>query len=147
MRLRYGYVLRCDEVIKDDAGRVVELRCTHEPGTRQGGKCADGRKVKGIIHWVPEAESARATVRLYDRLFDAPNPGAGHEDGDFLRDINPDSLVEMPAAALEPYVAEAPAGTRFQFERAGYFCVDQDSAPGDVRINRVATLRDTWASK
>jgi len=142
VRLRYGYVIKCEEVIKDESGRVVELRCSHEPDTRQGA----GKKVKGIIHWLSEEHAARGTVRLYDRLFQTPVPGAGHEDGDFLKDINPDSLQTFEDCALEPFVAEAPPGTRLQFERTGYFCVDEASTPGAITMNRVVTLRDTWAS-
>jgi len=143
VRLRYGYVIQCDEVIKDESGRVVELRCSHDPETRQGA----GKRVKGIIHWLSEEHAARGDVRLYDRLFKTPNPGAGsHEDGDFLKDINPGSLQTFEGCALEPYVAELPPGTRVQFERTGYFCVDEASTPGAVTMNRVVTLRDTWAS-
>ena len=143
VRLRFGYVIRCDEVIRDAEGGLVELHCSHDPQTRQG----SGKKVKGIIHWLSEEHSTRGTVRLYDRLFSAPAPGAGHENGDFLRDLNPDSLVELPHCAIEPYVAEAQAGTQVQFERMGYFSIDQDSRPGKLLMNRVATLRDTWANK
>jgi len=142
VRLRYGYVISCDEVIKDETGRVVELRCSHEPGTRQGA----GKKVKGIIHWLSEAHAVRGTVRLYDRLFNTPSPGSGHEDGDFLRDVNPDSLQTLQNCALEPYVAEAPPGTQVQFERTGYFCVDEGSTAEEITINRIVTLRDTWAA-
>jgi len=142
VRLRYGYVIKCDEVIKDDAGRVIELRCSHDPDTRQGA----GKKVKGIIHWLSEEHAARGQVRLYDRLFKAAVPGADHEDGDFLKDVNPDSLRVLEDCALEPYVAEAPPGTRVQFERTGYFCVDEASTAGAITMNRVVTLRDTWAS-
>ncbi len=141
VRLRFGYIIKCDEVIKDAEGNVIELRCSHEPDSRQGA----GRKVKGIIHWVSEEHAATATVRMYDRLFDAPNPGAEHDDGDFLRDINPDSLRVIEGAAIEPYVADSAAGTQLQFERTGYFCVDRDSKPGALALNRVVTLRDTWA--
>ena len=146
-RLRYGYVLTCDEVIKDDDGNVVELRCSHAPETRQGGKLASGEKVKGIIHWLSEEHCARATVNLYDRLFNAPVPGADHEDGDFLRDVNQDSLQSCVDVPIEGYVAEAPPGTRVQFERTGYFCVDEASTPGAITMNRIVTLRDTWAKQ
>ncbi|KAL3916478.1 MAG: hypothetical protein SGPRY_006806, partial [Prymnesium sp.] len=101
VRLRYGYVIKCEEVVKDDEGNVIELRCSHEPCTRQGGKTGDGRKVKGIIHWVSEEHSSRAQVMLYDRLFREPVPGASHEDGDFLRDVNPDSLQAKPAPRVQ----------------------------------------------
>ena len=143
VRLRFGYVIKCDEVIKDESGKVVELRCSHDPETRQGA----GKKVKGIIHWLSEEHCARATVNLYDRLFSAPVPGAEHEDGDFLKDVNPNSLTTLTDVPVEPYLAEAAAGTRVQFERTGYFCVDQDSTPGALSFNRIVTLRDTWANK
>ena len=143
--LRYGYVIKCEEVIKDETGKVVELRCTHEPCTRQGGKTGDGRKVKGIVHWISEEHSARAQVRLYDRLFLTPNPGAGNEDGDFLRDVNPNSLELLTDCAIESYAADEAAGTRFQFERTGYFCLDKESTKENLQFNRVVTLRDTWA--
>jgi len=147
VRLRYGYVIKCDEVVKDDDGKVVELRCTHEPCTRQGGKTGDGRKVKGIIHWISEAHSARGKVMLYDRLFSQPNPGAGHEDGDFLRDVNPDSLQVLTDCAVESYAAEEAPGTQFQFERTGYFCIDKESTADALQFNRIVTLRDNWANK
>ena len=139
VRLRYGYVIKCDEVIKDADGNVVELRCTHEPDTRQGA----GRKVKGIIHWLSEQHSSRAKVNLYDRLFKVPDPGSGGRE--FLSDVNPDSLSVLEGCAVESYVADAEPGTRLQFERVGYFCVDAASAPGALALNRVVTLRDTWA--
>jgi glutaminyl-tRNA synthetase len=143
VRLRFGYVIRCDEVIKDDSGRVVELRCSHDPETRQGA----GKKVKGIIHWLSAEHCERGTVRLYDRLFDAAFPGAEHEDGDFLRDINQNSLRILEDVPIESYVSEAEPGRRVQFERTGYFCIDESSTPGSTVLNRIVTLRDTWASK
>jgi len=142
VRLRFGYVLRCDEVIKDESGKVVELRCSHDPETRQGA----GKKVKGIIHWISEDHCARVQVDLYDRLFVAPNPGADHEDGDFLRDVNPNSLKRLVDVAVEPYVAEAEPGTRVQFERSGYFVVDEASTPGAVSMNRIVELADRWST-
>ena len=148
VRLRFGYVIRCDEVIKDADGKVVELRCSHKPDTRQGaGKGFEGKKVKGIIHWLSEEHCARGTVRMYDRLFNAPVPGAGHEDGDFLKDVNPDSLKVVEDVALEPYVAELAPGSPVQFERTGFFCVDKESKPGEMTINRVVTLQDKWQQK
>lgn len=145
VRLRFGYVLRCDEVLKDDEGRVTELRCSHLPETRQGA----GKKVKGIIHWVSAEHAARATVNLYDRLFTAPAPGAEHADGDFLRDVNPDSLSVRRDCAIEPYVATAAPGTRLQFERTGYFVVadEAEEGGGGLVMNRIVTLRDTWAKQ
>jgi len=142
VRLRFGYVLTCDDVIKDADGKVVELRCSHTEGTRQGA----GKKVKGIIHWVSEDQCARGTVNMYDRLFNAPAPGSDHTDGDFLKDVNPNSLQVVKDCAIEGYVADVPAGTRVQFERTGYFCVDQDSGPDGLTMNRIVTLKDTWAA-
>ena len=107
-RLRFGYVIKCEEVIKDADGKVIELKCSHDPETRQGA----GKKVKGIIHWLSESHSKRVTVNLYDRLFNAPSPGADHEDGDFLKDVNPESLRVLPDVAVEDYVAEAKPGSR-----------------------------------
>lgn len=144
MRLRYGYVLVCDEVVKDADGKVTELKCSHLPETRQGGKLDSGEKVKGIIHWLSEDHCERVNVNLYDRLFTAPNPGAGHEDGDFLKDVNPDSLQQLTQVAVEPWVADAEPMTRLQFERMGYFCVDEASTAGAVSMNRIVTLKDTW---
>lgn len=141
VRLRYGYVIRCEEVIKDEMGHVVELRCTHDAETRQGA----GKKVKGIIHWVSEAHSTRATVKLYDRLFSAPQPGADHEDGDFLRDVNPHSL-KVVDAAVEASVDPVAVGRQLQFERNGYFAADKCSTKEAPVFNRVVTLRDTWAN-
>lgn len=143
VRLRFAYVIKCDEVVKDDAGAVLELRCSHLPDTRQGA----GKKVKGVITWVSEDHAARASINLYDRLFSAPVPGSDHEDGDFLRDINPSSLETLEEAALEPGFADAAVGDRVQFERIGYFAVDEESTPEAMILNRIVTLRDTWASK
>lgn len=143
VRLRYAYVIRCDEVVKDDAGEVVELRCTYHPETR-GGKAPEGRTIKGTLHWVSAEHAAPCTVRLYDRLFSVPDPEAGDED--FKTHLNPDSLVVVEDALIEPSVAEDPAGRHYQFERVGYFFSDpEDSAPGRLAFNRTVTLRDTWA--
>ena len=114
-------------MVKDAAGQIVELRCTYDPATR-GGDAPDGRKVKATLHWVSAAHAVDAEVRLYDRLFTVENPGTG--DADFLAQINPASLEVLRDAKLEPSLAAAPAGTRFQFERLGYFCVDPDSTTG-----------------
>jgi len=141
VRLRYAYFITCREVIKDDAGEVVELRCTYDPETR-GGDSPDGRKVKATLHWVSAAHAVAAEVRLYDHLFNRPDPGA---DGDFLNDLNPDSLEIIGDAQLEPSIAAFGPGDRFQLERLGYFCVDPDSGPGKPVLNRAVTLRDTWA--
>lgn len=145
MRLRFGYVLVCEEVVRDASGAVVELKCTHVPGTAMGGKMPDKEKVKGIIHWVSAPHALAAEVRLYDRLFTTAEPGAG--GGDFLNDINPDSLTVLAQAALEPAAAAYVPGDRMQFERMGYFSVDKESAPGSPVFNRVVTLRDNWANK
>ena len=139
VRLRNGYVIRCDEAIRDDNGEITELRCSYDPATL--GANPEGRKVKGVIHWVSAEDGVPATIRLYDRLFNVPNPGA---DGDWKRDLNPDSLVTVDGM-VEPSLARAEPGARFQFEREGYFCVDpHDSTPERPVFNRTITLRDTW---
>ena len=141
VRLRYAYFITCREVIKDDAGEIVELRCTYDPATR-GGDSPDGRKVKATLHWVSAAHAVVAEVRLYDHLFNRPDPGG---DGDFLDDLNPDSLEAIADAKLEPSIAAFGAGDRFQLERLGYFCADPDSTAKRPVLNRTVTLRDTWA--
>ena len=141
VRLRYAYFITCRDVIKDDTGEVVELRCTYDPETR-GGDSPDGRKVKATLHWVSAAHAVGAEVRLYDHLFNRPDPGA---DGDFLDDLNPGSLEVVDDAWLEPSIAAFGPGDRFQLERLGYFCVDPDSVPGKPVLNRAVTLRDSWA--
>ena len=141
VRLRYAYFITCRDVIKDDTGEVVELRCTYDPETR-GGDSPDGRKVKATLHWVAAAHAVGAEVRLYDHLFNRPDPGA---DGDFLDDLNPGSLEVVDDAWLEPSIAAFGPGDRFQLERLGYFCVDPDSVPGKPVLNRAVTLRDSWA--
>ena len=141
VRLRYGYLITCHEVVKDSTGEVVELRCTYDPETR-GGNTPDGRKVKATLHWVSAAHAVPAEVRLYDHLFSSPDPGA---DGDFLNDLNPESLVVLSGCRLEPSLAEFGVGEGVQFERQGYFCVDPDSIPDRPVFNRTVTLRDTWA--
>ena len=142
VRLRYGYAVTCNEVIQDDDGKVIELRCTYDPQTAKG-KTPDGRKIKGIIHWVSAAHSVNAQVRVYDRLYSEANPGAAE---DFLALLNPDSLQVFPDAKLEPSVLEANEDDRFQFERVGYFCFDSvDHRADKVVMNRTVSLRDTWA--
>ncbi len=144
VRLRYAYFITCQEVIRDDQGKIVELRCTYDPETR-GGSAPDGRKVKGTIHWVSARHGIRAEVRLYDRLFTVEHPDMDKEK-DFKEFINPDSLEVLPDAILEPSLADAMAGDRFQFERQGYFCPDsRDHRPERPIFNRIVTLRDTWA--
>ncbi len=141
VRLRYAFFITCREAVKNEAGEIVELRCTYDPETR-GGDSPDGRKVKATLHWVSAAHAVNAEVRLYDHLFNRPDPGA---DGDFLDDLSPNSVEILDAAQLEPSVAEFKPGERFQLERLGYFCVDKESSgPGPV-LNRTVTLRDAWA--
>ncbi len=143
VRLRYGYVVRCTGVVKDAAGEVVELRCTHDPDTRTGAP-KDGRKIGGTIHWVSASNSVPATLRLYDRLFQVPNPGAG--DSDFRTQLNPASLAVVEGARIEPALAGAAPGERFQFERKGYYVADaKDTKPGAPVFNLIVSLRDTWA--
>jgi len=141
VRLRYGYFITCTEVVTDDAGEVVELRCTYDPETR-GGDAPDGRKVKATLHWVSAAHAVPAEVRLYDHLFTAADPLAA---GDWRDCLNPDSLTVLTDCLVEPALAAAEPGDRFQFERKGYFCTDPDSTPGSLVFNRTVTLRDTWA--
>ncbi|QNR00008.1 glutamine--tRNA ligase [Pseudomonas oryzihabitans] len=143
VRLRGSYVIRADEAIKDADGTVVELRCSYDPDTL--GKNPEGRKVKGVIHWVPAEGSVECEVRLYDRLFRSAQPEKSEEGGSFLDNINPDSLVVLQGCRAEPSLAQARPEDRFQFEREGYFCVDpRDSAPGKPVFNRTVTLRDSW---
>ncbi|MCM2264787.1 MAG: glutamine--tRNA ligase/YqeY domain fusion protein [Desulfuromonadales bacterium] len=144
VRLRYAYIIRCDEVIKDPAsGEIKELRCSYDPATG-GGETPDGRKVKGIIHWVAAANAVPAEIRLYDRLFSVANPTAD-KASDYRGTLNPESLEILGEALLEPTLAAAAPGSCFQFERLGYFCVDAGTAPGRPRFNRTVTLRDSWA--
>ena len=144
VRLRYGYLIRCDEVVKDPAtGEITELRCTYDPLSTGGGS-SDGRKVKGIIHWVSAAHAVPAEVRLFDRLFATENPDEVPEGGTFLDNLNPESLTTV-RAWCEPALAEAAPGEKFQFERLGYFCADPDSTAGKPVFNRTATLKDSWA--
>ncbi len=145
VRLRWGYVVRCDEVVKDAAGEVVELRCSHDPATRGGGT-PDGRKVPGTIHWVAAADAVDAEVRLYDHLFAAPYPDQVPDGVDWITTVNPRSLEVVAGAKVEPALAAAAPGERVQFERSGYFVADEhDHAPGRPVFNRIVTLRDTWA--
>ena len=142
VRLRNAYVIRCDQAIKDDNGEIVELRCSYDPATL--GANPEGRKIKGVIHWVSASKGVPAEIRLYDRLFNVPNPGAA-KDRDWRQDLNPQSLVVV-RGVIEPSLAQAAPGARFQFEREGYFAVDsKDSTPERPVFNRVVTLRDTWA--
>ncbi len=140
VRLKYAYIIKCDEVIKDAAGNITELRCTADLDSKTGGPTAS-RKVKGTIHWVSAAHAIDAEVRLYDRLFTVPEPDA---EGDFKQHLNPHSL-EVVTAKVEPSLRAADPVSRYQFERLAYFCVDKDSPPGQPVFNRTITLRDTWA--
>jgi glutaminyl-tRNA synthetase len=146
VRLRNAYLVTCTEVVKDASGAIVELRGTYDPASR-GGDAPDGRKVKATLHWVSAGHAVAGTVRLYDRLFttDDPDGVAARRSVDFTTLINPSSLEELTGCRLEPMLASVPAGTRFQFERLGYFCVDPDSAPGQPIFNRTVSLKDTWA--
>ena len=146
VRLRFGYLITCNEVIKDAAGNVVELRCTYDPETRSG-NAPDGRKVQGTIHWVSAAHAKRCEVRLYDRLFSKPDPDDVPEGQDFLAALNPHSLVVIPDARIEPGVALDPVGTRYQFERTGYFMSDEGSTSEQLVFNRIVGLRDSWAKE
>ena len=144
VRLRNAYVIQCDEVIKDAAGEIVELRCSYDPATL--GANPEGRKVKGVIHWVSAQYGIGAEVRLYDRLFSQPTPDTARDDKDYREYLNPDSLRTLTQSIVEPSLADAQPGERFQFEREGYFCVDlhrQEGAP--IVFNRTVTLRDSWA--
>ncbi len=143
VRLRYAYLVTCTEVIKDAQGNITELHCTYDPATR-GGNAPDGRRVQGTIHWVSAQHAKPAEVRLFDRLFSVPDPNDVPEGQDWRQNINPDSLRTVEAM-LEPSLVDAKVGERFQFERMGYFCVDPDTTANRMVINRVATLKDTWA--
>ena len=143
VRLRYAYFLKCEDVVKDDSGEIIELRCSYDPKTK-GGSAPDGRKVRGTIHWVSAQHAVSPEIRLYDRLFLSPEPGSGSDD--FKADINPDSLEILTNCKLEPSLVNAKASEHYQFERVGYFNVDpQDSREGSPVFNRTVTLRDTWA--
>ena len=145
VRLRYAYFITCRDVVKNDAGETVELRCTYDPTTK-GGSASDGRRVKGTLHWVSASHAIGAEIRLYDRLFTKADPNQFEEGGSFLDNLNPASLELLQGARLEPNLAEVEPGERLQFERMGYFCADsEESRPGHLVFNRTVTLRDTWA--
>jgi glutaminyl-tRNA synthetase len=141
VRLRSAYFITCTAVVKDSAGKVVELRCTYDPATR-GGDSPDGRRPKATLHWVSAPHAIPIEVRLYDHLFTRPDPGA---DGDLFADLNPNSETVLTGCQVEPTLADVPVGETVQFERLGYFCPDLDSAPGRPVFNRTLTLKDTWA--
>ena len=143
VRLRYAYFITCIGLVTDEnTGEVLELRCTYDPATR-GGDAPDGRKVKATLHWVSAAHAIPAEARLYNSLFTKENPG--DESGDFKTDINPDSLETLENCFVEPGLAGVAPGSRYQFERLGYFCVDPDSSGDKPVFNRIVTLKDTWA--
>ena len=145
VRLRYGYFIRCVDVIKDDNGEVVELRCTYDPESR-GGHAPDGRKVRGTIHWVSVARAIPAEVRLYDHLFTTERPDDASDGSDYRSNLNPDSLETLTACHVEAGLVGASAGTPYQFERRGYFCIDPvDSSPESLVFNRTVSLRDSWS--
>ncbi len=143
VRLRYGYFITCQEVVKNENGEVIELRCTYDPATK-GGDSPDGRKVKATLHWVAAATAVPAEVRLYDHLFGVPNPDDVPEGGSYLDHLNPDSL-RIVKGWIEPSIASAKLGDPYQFERLGYFTLDPDSKPEALVLNRTVTLRDSWA--
>jgi len=144
VRLRYGYLITCQSVVKNEKGEVIEVHCTYDPATR-GGNTPDGRKVKSTIHWVSAAHAVDAEVRIYENLFTKENPSELEEGEDFTASLNPNSLEVITNAKVEPSLAKATEGGRFQFERLGYFCVDPDSKPGRPVFNRTVALKDTWA--
>ena len=141
VRLRYAYYITCASVVKDAQGDIVELHCTYDPATK-GGWSSDGRKVQSTIHWVSAQHALDAEARLYDRLFNVPDPAAAE---DFRACLNPESLTVLTGCKIEPSVANAPSGSRYQFERQGYFCVDPNSAAGKPVFNRTVSLKDSWA--
>jgi glutaminyl-tRNA synthetase len=146
VRLRYGYFVTCTGVVKNDQGEVVEVHCTYDPATRGGNNPPDGRKVKATIHWVSAAHAMDAEVRVYENLFTCEDPNHVEEGGrDFTDNLNPLSLEVLPQCKVEPSLAGAVAGNRYQFERLGYFCVDRDSSAGKLVFNRTVALKDTWA--
>jgi glutaminyl-tRNA synthetase len=142
VRLRFAYFVTCTEVIRNDAGELVELRATYDPATR-GGDAPDGRKVRGTIHWVSARHAVDAEIRLYDHLFSVEAPGSG---GDWLADLNPRSLSVVESAKLEPALTDARPGETVQFERLGYFCADPAGTPARPVFNRTVGLRDSWAA-
>ncbi len=144
VRLRYGYFITCTGIVKDSSGEISELRCTYDPATR-GGDSPDGRKVQGTIHWVSAAQAIDCDLNLYDKLFTIPDPDAVEEGQDFLSVVNPESLVVIERAKVEPSAGGDPIGSRYQFERTGYFVSDPVSQSGRLTFNRTVTLRDSWA--
>ena len=146
VRLRYGYLITATSVVKNEQGEVVEVHVTYDPATR-GGNTPDGRKVKATLHWVSAPHALSAEVRLYDNLFSKEDPNDVPEGQEFTANLNPNSLETVTTAMLEPSLKTAAEGERYQFERLGYFCVDQDSKPGALVFNRTVALKDAWARK
>ena len=145
VRLRYAYFVTCVGVLKDEqSGEVVEVHCTYDPATR-GGDSPDGRKVKSTLHWVSAEHALEAEVRLYGHLFNKEDPMDVEDGTDFMTYLNPNSLEILTSCRVEPILAGAPPGSRYQFERLGYFCVDPDSSPEKLVFNRAVSLRDTWS--
>src|SRR5260221_120919 len=144
VRLRYAYFIKCQEVIKDAQGNVVELRCTYDPATR-GGEAPEGRKVKATLHWVSADHALDAEVRVYNLLFTKPFAEETAEGEDFIANLNPNSLETIEGVKSEPFVQGAAVGNRYQFERQGYFCIDPDSTAEKLVFNRTVALKDTWA--
>ena len=145
VRLRYGYFVTCTNIVKNEEGEVVEVHCTYDPATRGGNSPPDGRKVKSTIHWVSAAHAVDAEVRIYENLFTKEDPSDVEEGQDFTSNLNPNSLEILRGCKLEPSLADAVVGSRYQFERLGYFCVDPDSKPGKPVFNLTVALKDTWA--
>jgi glutaminyl-tRNA synthetase len=145
VRLRYGYFITCKSVVKNDKGEVIEVHCAYDPETRGGNSPPNGRKVKSTIHWVSAAHAVNAEVRIYENLFSKEDPNQTAEGEDFTANLNPNSLEVLTDAKLEPSLANAASGSRYQFERLGYFSVDPDSAPGKLVFNRTVALKDAWA--
>lgn len=144
VRLKNSYFIKCESIVKDEAtGRIIELHCTYDPGTR-GGSAPDGRKVKGTLHWVSAKHAIDAEVRMYEQLFNVPNPT---EADDFKTTINPNSLEVLTGCKLEPNLSAVKPGDRFQFLRMGYFCADKDSTKDRLVFNRTVSLKDTWAKE
>jgi glutaminyl-tRNA synthetase len=141
VRLRYAYFVTCTDVVKDESGEIVELRCTYDPETR-GGDAPDGRRPKATLHWLSAEHAVPAEVRLFDRLFTRADPGA---EGDLVADLNPESETVLDGCVVEPSLGELPVGETVQFERLGYFCPDPDSTPERLVFNRTLALKDSWA--
>ena len=143
VRLRYSYLIKCEEVIKDAEGNVTVLRCTYDPMSGQGSS-SDGRRVKGVIHWVSAKDAVEAEIRLFNPLFTKENPDDVEEGQTWEDNLNPESMVRIKGY-LEPSLRDVPVGQAVQFERVGYFCPDTDSTPGHLVFNRTVTLKDSWA--